>query len=330
MVEFRTFRNSDPPQLATVWNSQPPLETRLPRVHARMLDETVLARLYFDPAGLLVAEEGNRVVGFAHAGFGPVAGGERLATDRGCVSALMVEQRPDAELIAAELIRRAEDYLAARGARESMAGGPGPVDPFYGGMYGGCRGEGIPTEDAAAVERFRAAGYAEGEKRVVFRRELADYRPPYDRLHMQWQRQLPTERPVECQSGLAAASWWDASTMGQQCRCRFRLAVRSPTPRAAEILCCDLQPFADATGQRLGGLLQWNCDDRAWSDGLFRFLLAETLRLLAEDGVEWFEAHTGPTDAPLRDLLEKLGFRRVTEKIMLAKPLQARQPPDGM
>ena len=329
MVEFRTFRNSDPPRLAAVWNAQPPLATRLPRVHARMLDETVLARLYFDPAGMWLAEEARHVVGFSHAGFGPAAGGERLAKDIGCVSALVVEPRDDAEPIAAELMRRAEQYLATHGARAVLAGGPGPIDPFYCGLYGGCRCEGVPSEDTAAVARFRAAGYAERERRTVFRRELADYRPPCDRLHSQWQRQVPADRAIECQTGLAAQSWWDACTIGQQRRCRFRLSVRSPTPRAAELLCWDLQPLADATGRRLSGLLDWRCDNQAWSDGMFRFLLAETLRLLAEDGVEWFEAHTGPADAHLRGLLEKLGFQPITEKIVLAKPLESRQPPDG-
>ena len=329
MVEFRTFRNSDPPRLATVWNSQPPLATRLSRVHARMLDETVLARLYFDPAGLWLAEEDGRAVGFAHAGFGPAAGGERLATEIGCVSALVVEPRADAEPIAAELLRRAEEYLSRRGAREAFAGGPGPVDPFYGGLYGGCRCEGVPTEDASAVDRFRAAGYAERERRVVYRRDLEGYRAPCDRLHSQWQRQVPADRPIECHAGLAADSWWDASTLGPQRRCRYRLTVRSPAARDAELVCSDLQPLADATGRRLSGLLHWNCDERAWSDGMFRFLLAETLRQLADDGIEWFEAQTGPADHELRGLLEKLGFQSITEKIVLTKRLEARQPLDG-
>jgi GNAT superfamily N-acetyltransferase len=325
VVDFRTFRNSDPPRLASVWNSQPPLETRLPRVHARLLDETVLARLYFDPDGLWLAEDSQRVVGFAHAGFGPAADGERLATNIGCVSALVVEPRADAEPIAAELVRRAEEYLAARGASEVYAGGPGPVDPFYGGLYGGCRCEGLPAEDTVTVARFRAAGYAAWEQRTVFRRDLADYRPPCDRLYSQWQRQVTSDRPLECHAGLAAESWWDACTLGQQRRCRFRFAVRSPVPRVAELVCWDMQPLADATGRRLSGLLHWQCDAHGWTDGMFRFLLGETLRQLAEDGVEWFEAHTGPADQPLRQLLEKLDFRPVTEKIVLVKGLESRQ-----
>lgn len=321
MVEFRTFRNSDPPRLARVWNSQPPLETRLPRVHARMLDETVLARLYFDPAGLWLAEEAQRVIGFAHAGFGPAASGERLDRAVGCVSALVVEPREDAEPIAAELVRRVEGYLATCGAREVRAGGPGPIDPFYCGLYGGCRCDGLPAEDTAAVARFRAAGYAEREQRTVFRRDLAGYRPPCDRLYSQWQRQFATDRPLECQKDLAAGSWFDACTVGQQHRCRFRLAVHAPAARVAELVCWDLQPLADATGRRLSGLLSSHCDDRAWTDGMFRFLLAETLQQLAEEGVEWFEAHVGPAEAPFRGVLEKLGFQSVTEKIVLAKDL---------
>jgi len=71
VVRYRTFRNTDPPRLVEVWN-----ETFTGRGAVRLASSTPLERFVFskplfDPAGLFIAEEDERCLGFAHAGFGP-------------------------------------------------------------------------------------------------------------------------------------------------------------------------------------------------------------------------------------------------------------------
>src|SRR5947209_785586 len=71
VIEYRTFHNDDPPGLIEIWN-----EALVGRGAAQLRNSTAferhaLAKPYFDPAGLIVAVDGNTRVGFAHAGFGP-------------------------------------------------------------------------------------------------------------------------------------------------------------------------------------------------------------------------------------------------------------------
>ncbi|MCE9556060.1 MAG: GNAT family N-acetyltransferase, partial [Planctomycetes bacterium] len=56
MITYRPFRNSDPPHLARIWRRQPPLRGRAPAMSAARFDELVLAKPYFDPQGLIIAE----------------------------------------------------------------------------------------------------------------------------------------------------------------------------------------------------------------------------------------------------------------------------------
>ena len=126
---------------------------------------------------------------------------------------------------------------------------------------------------------------------------------------------------IDRRSDLAADSWWDACSLAQRERLQFRLAARPPAPRKADVLVWDVQPLADASGQRMAGLIGWNCDEQAWTDGLMRYLLADTLRRLLENGVTLVEAQVGSEDRALDELLHALGFQPVTEKILLVKDL---------
>src|SRR5688572_13721055 len=137
MVRYRRFSNFDPPALLQVWN-----EALTGRGAARLPTTTplechVLAKPYFDPNGLILAEEDGEVVGFVHAGFGANAAGTDLQMEKGVVCMLAVRPRFQRRGIGAELLRLSEEYLQGRGAREFFAGPHPPLNPFYLGLYGG-------------------------------------------------------------------------------------------------------------------------------------------------------------------------------------------------
>lgn len=321
MIDYRPFRNSDPPHLARIWNARPPLPLRLPDLTARLLDESALARLYFEPAGLLVAERAGRPVGFCHAGFAPAADGSALDPTRGCISALVIDSSEvggdTATTVAGELLTRCTSYLAERGAQRCWAGGPGPLDPFYLGLYGGSRSDGVLADDSEVVTWFRAAGFEEIERRTVWQRALRGYRPPLDRTHMQWQRTATIER----RGTTAAQTWWDACTLAQHEQFHFRLTLRPPARRTVELSFWDVQPLADSQGQRMAGFLGWSGDEACGSDGLLKFLLADALRRLLESGVTLVEAQLAANDSPCSALLPSLGFQPVAEKRILVRSL---------
>jgi hypothetical protein len=321
VIEYRPFRNSDPPHLARVWNHASPQPGRLPGLTARILDETTLARLYFEPEGMSVATRDGKVVGFAHGGFGPSSDQSQLDKARGSVSAIVIDdsacEASEVLEISRKLLGSVEVYLRNQGATTVGAGGLDAADPFYLGLLGGSRCEGWPAEDHAAVEWFRAAGYTEQGKRVVWRKTLQGFRAPLDRCNLQWQRAALVERKTE----QAASSWWDASTFAQHERNHYQLRLRPPAKRSAQLVFWDVQPFSDASGHRLAGLLSWSCDSQAFSDGLLRFLVCDSLRRMLDYGVADVEAQLGAEDAAMSDVLRSLDFRPQSEKLLLVKPL---------
>lgn len=321
MIEYRRFLNSDTPHLSRVWNNASPESGRLRCLTARILDETALARLYFEPEGLIVATRDGRAVGFAHASFGPNSDHSQLDTTSGSVSAVVIDasscKADEAAEIGRELLVRVEAYLRSRGATTVAAGGIAAADPFYLGLFGGSRCEGWPSDDRESLAWFQSAGYVEQSRRAVWRKSLRGFRAPMDRGNLQWQRTAVVERIAE----QAAASWWDACTFAQHERNHFRLKLRPPAKRSAEVVFWDVQPFSDASGQRLAGLLEWTCDQQAFSDGLLRFLICDSLRRMLDYGVADVETQLGPQDAAMGDVLRSLDFRLQSEKLLLVKPL---------
>src|SRR6476469_711267 len=70
LIRYRPFENRDPPGLAEIWRTQRPIRGRMQAVTPQVLEKHVFAKPWFDRHGLIVACDGPRLVGFAHAGFG--------------------------------------------------------------------------------------------------------------------------------------------------------------------------------------------------------------------------------------------------------------------
>jgi hypothetical protein len=75
VIQFRQFRNIDPPALVEVWNDALTGRGAVRLRNSSPLESYTLSKLYFDPQGLILAEEGGRLLGFVHAGFGSDATG---------------------------------------------------------------------------------------------------------------------------------------------------------------------------------------------------------------------------------------------------------------
>src|SRR5205823_6046819 len=85
---------------------------------------------YFDPDGLILAEDDDTPLGFSHAGFGPNLDETALDTTNGVVCALAVREGHRRRGIGTELLRRAEEYLLGRGARSLHAAPMRPLEPI--------------------------------------------------------------------------------------------------------------------------------------------------------------------------------------------------------
>ncbi len=81
MIEYRRFRNSDPPHIRRLWREAGLGRGAATDLDADSLETVVFAQPYFDREGMILAVDGNNVVGFIHAGFGPAADEQSLSKE---------------------------------------------------------------------------------------------------------------------------------------------------------------------------------------------------------------------------------------------------------
>ncbi len=147
MIEYRSFRNTDPPALVEVWNAAFTGRGAAVLRGTTLLEYLTFSKPYFDPSGLVTASADGALVGFVHAGFGPDIHGVTLDPTGGLVSTLGVVPVYRRQGIGSELLRRAETYLRERGTLTPIAGPRFWVNPFAFGLYGGSQAPGILRSD---------------------------------------------------------------------------------------------------------------------------------------------------------------------------------------
>jgi ribosomal protein S18 acetylase RimI-like enzyme len=309
MLTYRAFRNADPPLLAELWRSRAGQPGLVQPVSPDLLEQLVFAKLYFDYDGLLLALDDGRPVGFAHAGFGPNAQQNGLATETGVTCVVLV--RPDcAEAeVAAGLLDRCEEYLRRRGAKVLYGGGLPSRAPFYIGLYGGSDLPGVLDSDVVARQSLAAHGYQEIERTTLLRRELAGFESVIDRRQMQVRRQMV----VEVINDAPTHTWWDACTIGGFDLTRFDLVPRVGGSPIATVTFRSMEPSGTATIGRATGLIELSVDPAYRRRGLAIFLLSEAFRQFLRQGIVHVDAQARQDDAVALAILQKLGFQQVEQ-----------------
>lgn len=303
MVEFRCFRNDDPPRLADAWRCADLGPAAVQPMTSALLETCVFSKPYFDRAGLIVAVDAGRAVGFAHAGFGPDASRSALDTTVGTTMLVVAVPHERREAITAGLLARCEDYLRGRGARTILGGGGPRLGGFYLGLYGGADVPGILDSSPDMQAVFERAGYVVADRIAVLRRPLAGFRPPVNRLQVAIQRATrlnvvdePTRR-----------NWWEAAvTTGVSLR-RWVLANLAGEPLGTATF-WDMQPLASCQGVVAAGLLDVDIEGPRRRQGLASYLVARAMHDLAADGVAVVETQVAESNAAAACLFEKLGF----------------------
>jgi hypothetical protein len=316
MIEFRHFRNTDPPGLVRVWNTQPTQRGLLSAVSEPLLDQYVLSKLFFDPHGLIVAQDGDTIRGFVHAGFGPGDDGQQLDCQQGAIALVMVDDHSSGGLLGDELRQCAEEYLRQQGTRNCWGGAWGNVAPFYRGLYGGSSLPGILESDQFQTRLFQAAGYLPQRRNLVWQRTLVDFRPPMSRELLQVRRQCR----VESVPALPPTRWWEACCSVHHEDVQFRLTDMTGSRELACMMAWDLEPLSSSWGTVAAGLLKWQALDPQVSSAHEQFLLVESLKQLQTQGISLVETQIAEEDVSARALLEELGFRQVDVGVVYHHP----------
>lgn len=309
MLTYRSFRNSDPPALATLWRSRAGQPGLLQPVSPDLFEQMVFAKLYFDPAGLSLAWDDGQLVGFAHAGFGPNAERSWISTEPGVICVVLVRSDCAASDVAAGLIERCEDYLRGRGAKVIFGGGLQPLNPFYVSLYGGSELPGVLDSDTVARQAFAARGYQEVERTVTLRRELTGFESVVDRQQMQIRRQML----VEVVNDAPTRDWWEAATIGGFDLTRFELVPRTGGTSVATATFRSMEPSGTASVGRAAGLVDISVDPAYRRRGLAMFLLAEAFRQFLRQGIMHVEVQGPKTNTAALGVFQKLGFQEVEQ-----------------
>jgi ribosomal protein S18 acetylase RimI-like enzyme len=314
LIRLRPFRNGDPPALAGLWNRALPERGVVRPLGPHEFDALVLCRVGFDPEGLIVAEDGGRVVGFAHAGFGPDSPPgppQRLDRELGTIAMLAVEPGPDEPAVGRGLLAEAEGYLERRGARVIYAGGQTPLDPFYRGVYGGSEWAGILESHDAFRRAATAAGYDPVSTTILLDLDVAgvEVRDPRAPLLRRLAR-------IEVEEDAAPADWWEATSLGQSSIVRFRLVSKADDAVLARASAWDMAAFGRIDGRARTGVYDLAVEPQHRRKGYGRHLVAEILRKVKDQWGEIVSVQTRSGNEPALGLYRSMGFRAVDSAIL--------------
>lgn len=279
-------------------------------------ENIVLAKPYFDRAGLIIACDGARPIGFVHAGFGTSEDHAALDTSSGTICQLLTMPHAQQPTTALELLSAGEDYLRKRGAKVMHAGCAYPLNPFYTGLYGSSDVPGVLASDLAARDLFSAGGYIEGPPhKVLLHRTLSNFKPPVTGQMLQVKRKFQATHVGE----VMPQNWWDNCVWANAVWQRFHLAARESAEPVISATFWEIQPLSQGWGVRAVGLISIDDTPEARDAGLTAFLLSESLRMLAEDHVAQFEAQVAADDASLLAILKQLGLTEYDRGALLVK-----------
>jgi ribosomal protein S18 acetylase RimI-like enzyme len=320
VVQYRRFRNNDPPGLVEIWNHAFTGRGAVQMRSSYPLERFAFAKAYFDPAGLVVAVDDDVRVGFAHAGFGPNATQSALSYESGVTCAIGVRPSHRRRGIGSELLRRCEQYLRERGARSIYAGPMSPLNPFYLGLYGGSEMPGFLASDDAAGPFFEDRGYKPYDTCVVFQRRLDQPITIADGRFPSLRRQF--ELRVTPRTG--TTSWWQECVLGPLEPLEFRLEEVPNRRLAARAEVWEMETFSWTWGLPSVGIIDVEVRDNLRRQGVGKFLVANVLRYLQEQYFGLAEVQTPERNQSAVKLFRSLGF----EQVDVGRMYRLEQPED--
>ena len=307
LVQYRNFRNDDPPGLVDIWNSAFTQRGAVIMRHSSPLERAAFSKPYFDSAGLILAVEDGLRVGFAHAGFGANSAETAIAWTTGVICAIGVLPSHQRRGIGSELLHRAEAYLRERGARTLHAGPMHPVNPFYFGLYGGSDQPGFLASDAAAGPFLERRGYRERRGRLVFQRKLDVPLSVVDGRFPGLRRRYR----MEASPWVRAGTWWAECVLGAVEPIEFRLLDALTEQPVARAKVWEMEGFSWRWGVPSVGILDLLVDESLRRQGLAKLLLVNILQYLQDQYFGLIEIQAGADNLAAVSLYKSLGFEQV-------------------
>ncbi|CAN5420802.1 hypothetical protein BH10PLA2_BH10PLA2_14330 [soil metagenome] len=317
MVHFRKFRNQDAPGITEVWN-EAFTGRGAPRLrHSSLLENYVFSKSYFDPRGLIIAVDDNKLVGFVHTGFGPSGDGAKLDPANGFVSLLAVKPEYQRRGIGSGLLLEAEKFLSGAGAKVLHGGGCWPMAPFYFGIYGGANFSGLLRSDSASHPFLLKHAYVAGKNRSVWQRNLTEPLVIVDGRFAALRKRC--EVRIKPRTGIS--TWFEECVLGSVELFEFVLEERVTQKPLACITVWEMDGIGYKWQMPAIGIVDMTVDPSLRKAAMGKFLLYQMLRYLQEQFFGTAEVHIDSTNAIALDMVKKFGFALVDEAIAYSKPM---------
>jgi ribosomal protein S18 acetylase RimI-like enzyme len=315
VIEYRTFRNADPARIVALWNSCPLGRGAAMGVSVDAFETLNFAQPYFDRAGLILAIDGNEIIGFVHAGFGANADQSALSYDAGVICAILIHPSYRRRGIGRELAKRAEEYLRGKGAQTLYAGPAEPYDPFFFGLYGGSCPCGFLESDPDAAPFFTQLGYEPVERYVVLECDLSKQRSPMSFRFVNVRRKIELSITSEPPN----ASWYWGTRYGRLDTVEFTLRPKESPNDLAEMTVVGLDLYMTSWQQRAVGLSHMRTQETELRKGYAQALVMEASRRLKDELVTLAQANPLEANTAVIKLLESCGFNRIDTGIVYRK-----------
>jgi GNAT superfamily N-acetyltransferase len=303
VVQIRPFLNSDVPNLVELWHRQEACEGRISRITPAMLETHVFARSYFDPSGLLVAEQDHDLVGASLCGFAPTPDGAGLDQRAGILSLLLIDADSSVET-SRRLWAAAQEYFARRGCQTVYFGSRFPDSPFLNGFCGGTFVPGVTTADHVQLNRLASFGFQPGESIEVLKLDLPGYRLPIDRRVVMAKRQYEVRLSLDP----LPPNWWQNNVLAFRHHLDFRIVQRKSNQICGRLSVCNTLPQDSGWDSRFFGIIRIEIDSALQRAGLGQAMLSDAIKDLEQRGVEQLEAQVPRSNAACHSMLTKIGF----------------------
>jgi ribosomal protein S18 acetylase RimI-like enzyme len=306
-IQYRSFRNTDPPGLAEVWNDSLTGRGAVRLKNASPLERFTFSKIFFDADGLIVAEAEGRCVGFAHAGFGAKTGGGSLDMQTGVICMLAVCPPYRGQGIGSELLRRSEQYLRSRGAQHLWAGPHSPLDPFYLGLYGGSEMPGFLQSDPAAELFITRRGYNVSRTVGVLQRRLGASVKVFDPRFIGHRQRYELCEDAASHLG----SWWQYALFNGVEPRVFALLDKTTGEPAAQATVWEMDGFSFRWNTPAIGVVNWFVRSELRRQGVGKFFLTQLMRKAQEELLEVMEVQVATENLAAIKMCQGLGFEQV-------------------
>ena len=196
-LNIRPFRNADLPDLVRIWIEHWSTAGPPPYVNHAKFEQAVLARTFFDPATLLIAESKGSVTGWCH--FTVPGDVQDSTVIQALCLAGTAEPAVGLKLLSAiEHSPRTTSHVRIGLVRDDQRG--------YAGLEPIGFGIGIPLSDYRTNSLLQQAGYTPGIAHLRLIATINRYRPPVNRAALQYRRtsKLSCRRIIPQEPRLAA------------------------------------------------------------------------------------------------------------------------------